>query len=62
MVPLEPSGKTTGRLDHPKPEDIEENNFKQYLMKMMETLNEKVKNSLREMEEKTNKQTKSEKN
>ena len=55
MVPPEPSGHTTGRLDHPTPEDIEKNDFKHYLMKMMKTLKEEVKNSLKETEEKINK-------
>ena len=55
MVQPEPNRCTTGRLDHPNPEDIEENDFKGYLMKMMETFKEEVKNSLKEMEEKTNK-------
>ena len=47
MVPPEPSGHTTGRLDHPNPEDIEENDFKLYLMKMRETFKEEMKNSLK---------------
>lgn len=46
---------TTGRLDHPDPEDIEGKDFKCYLMKMMETLKEEVKNSLKVKELKTNK-------
>ena len=54
MVTPEHSGHTKERLDHPIPEDIEENNFKCYLMKIMETFKEEVKNSLKEMKEKTN--------
>ena len=50
MVPPEPSRHTTGRLDHPNPEGIEENDFKHNFMKMMETFKEEVKNSLNEME------------
>ena len=49
MVTPEPSGHTTGRLDHPNPE-VEENNFKCNFMKMMKTFKEEAKNSLKEME------------
>lgn len=38
MVTPESREYTTGRLDHPKPEDVEENYFKHYFMKMKETL------------------------
>ena len=55
MVTPELSGHTTGKLDHPNPEEAEENDFKCNFMKMMETFKEEVKNSLKEMEEKTNK-------
>ena len=55
IVPPEPRGHTRGRLDHPDPEDIEGKDFKYYLMKMMETLKEDVKNSLKVKELKTNK-------
>ena len=48
MVPPEPSRHTTGRLGHPNPEDIEEIDFKCYLIKMMETGKEEVKNSIKE--------------
>ena len=54
MVTPEPSSHTTGRLDHPNTE-VEENNFKCNFMKMMETFKQEVKNSFKEMEEKTNK-------
>ena len=55
MITPEPSGHTTERLDHPNPEEAEENDFKCNFMKMMETFKEEMKNSLKEMEEKTNK-------
>lgn len=55
IVPPEMRGHTTGRLDHAVPEDIKGNNFKCYLMKMMETLKEEMKNSLKENELKINK-------
>ena len=54
MVTLETSGHTTERLDHPNPEEAEENDFKLNFMKM-ETFKEEMKNSHREMEEMTNK-------
>ena len=53
MAPPEPSGPTTGRPEHPNPEEAEENNLKYNFMKMIETLKEEMKNSLKEMEEKT---------
>ena len=54
MVTPESSGHTKGRLDHPNPE-VEENDFECNFMKMMYTFTEEVKNSLKEIEEKTNK-------
>ena len=58
-VTPEASGHTTGRLDHPNPEEVKENDFKCNFMRMMETFNKKMKNSLKEMEEKTKKWKKS---
>ena len=55
MVTPETSDHITGRLDYPNSEEAEENNFKHNFMKMMETFKEEMKNSLKEMEEKTNK-------
>ena len=55
MATPESSGHTTGIPEHPTPADAEENNLKYNLMKMVETLKEEMKNSLKEMEEKTNK-------
>ena len=49
MVPPEPCSPTTGRPDHPNPEEIEENNLKNNFIKMIGTL--------KEMEENTNKKT-----
>ena len=40
MVTPEPSGHTTGKLDHPNPEEAEENDFKWKFMKIMETFKE----------------------
>ena len=48
-------GHTTGKLDHPKPEEAEENDFKCNFMMIMETFKEEMKISFKEMEEKTNK-------
>ena len=56
MVTPEPSGHTTGRLDHPNPEEAEENDFKCNFMRMMETFKEERKFFLKELEEKTNKE------
>ena len=55
MVTPEPRGHTKGRLDHPDPEEIEENDFKCNLRKVMEIFKEEMENSLKYMEEKTNK-------
>ena len=55
MVTPEPSGYTTGRPDHPNPEETEENVLKYNFMKLIEILKDEMKNSLKEMEEKTNK-------
>ena len=55
MVIPEPSWHTTRWLDQPNPEEVEDNDTKINFMKMMETFKEEVKNSLKEMEEKTNK-------
>ena len=55
MVIAESSGHTKGRFDHPNPEEAEENDFKCSFMKMMEIFKEEIKNSLKGMEEKTNK-------
>ena len=51
----EPNGPTTGRHEHPNPQKAEENDFKYNFMKMIQSLREEMKNSLKEMEEKTNK-------
>ena len=59
MVPPEPRGQITGRLDNSNPEDIKNHNFKHYLMKIMETFKVEVKISLKEVKER---QTKIERN
>ena len=43
------------KTEQPDPEEAEENNLKYNFMKMIETLKEEMKNSLKEREEKTNK-------
>ena len=47
MLTPEPSGNTTAKLDHPNPEEVEENDIKCNLMKMMENFKQEVKNSLK---------------
>ena len=54
IVTPESSGHTIGRLDHHNTEGAEENYFKCNIMKMMETFKEVMKNSSKEMDEKTN--------
>ena len=51
-VAPEPSGHTTGRPDHINPEEDEENNLKYNYLKIIETLKEEKRDSLKEMEEK----------
>ena len=46
MVTPEPSGHTTGRLNHLNPKEVEENDFKHNFMKMIESFKEKVENGL----------------
>ena len=55
MTTPESSKHETGRLEHPNPEEVEEINFKYNTMKVIETLKPDVRNSLKEMKEKTNK-------
>lgn len=45
---------TTGRPEHPNPEEAEENDLTYEFMKMIETLKDERKNSLKEMEENAN--------
>ena len=52
----EPSGHTTGWLCHANSEEAEENDFKHNLMKMMESIKKEIKNSHKEIEEKTNRE------
>ena len=44
-----------GRLDHPNSEETEKNGFIYNFMRMIVTLKEEVKNSLKEIEEKIDK-------
>ena len=55
MKTPEPSKHTTGRLEHPNPEEVEEIDFKCNIMNVIESLKQDVKNSLKEMDEKNNK-------
>ena len=55
MAPPEPSGPTTGRPEHPNPEAAEESDLHYNFMKKIATLEEEMKNSLKEMEEKKQK-------
>ena len=55
MVTPKSSGPTTGRPEHPNTEEADKNDLKYNFMKMIETLKERMKSSLKEMEEKTNK-------
>ena len=55
MVTPESSEHATGRHEHPNPEEVEEIDFKRNIMKVRETFKQDVKNSLKEMDEKTNK-------
>ena len=59
MVATEPSGHTAGKLDLPNPKETKENNCKCSFIRMMETFKKKMKNSLKEMVEKTNKKLES---
>ena len=49
------SEHTTGRFEHPNPEEVEEIDFRHNIMKMVETIKQDVNNSFKEMDEKTNK-------
>ena len=53
MVTPESREHTTGRLEHHNPEKVEDINFKRNIMKEIETIKQDVKNSLKEMDEKT---------
>ena len=55
MAPPNPSGLTTRRPEHPNPEETEENDLPYNFIKMTEILKEEMKNSLKEMDEETNK-------
>ena len=55
MLTPEYSKHAPARLEHPNPEKVEEINFKRNIMKVIETLKQDVKNSLKEMDDKINK-------
>ena len=52
-APLEISGATTARPEHPNTDEVEENKLKNNFMMIIEVLKEEIKNSLKEMEKKT---------
>ena len=54
-TPTKTSGPTTARLEHPNIDEGEETDLKNDFRRMFEALKEKMKNSLQEMKEKTNK-------
>ena len=54
MITPESSEHTTGRFEHPNPE-VEEIDFKRNIMKVIQSLKQDVKSSLKEMGEKNNK-------
>ena len=58
LITPESSEHTSGRLEHPNPEDVQEIDFKRNIMKMIESLKQDVKNYLKEMEEKNTKSLK----
>ena len=58
MVTPELSGPTTGRPEHPNIEDAIENDLQYNFMKMIQTLKEEMKSSLKEIEKKTTKKWK----
>ena len=58
MATPESSGPTKRKPEHPNPEEAKENILKYNFLKKIESLNEEMKTSLKEMEEKTNKKLK----
>ena len=55
MTTPESSEHAKGRLEYPIPEEVEEINLKRNIMRIIESLIQDVKNSFKEMNEKTNK-------
>ena len=55
MITPESSGHTTGRLEPANPEEVEEIDFKCNIMKVLENIKQNVKNSFKQMDEKTTK-------
>ena len=55
MAPPEPSNPTTAKPEHCNAAETQEDKLKNYFMMMIEALKEETKNSLKEVEEKTNK-------
>ena len=54
-TPTKSSDSTTSRLEHSNTDKAEENDIKNNFRRMIEAFKEVMKNSLKEMEEKTNK-------
>ena len=55
MTPVKPKDPTTARHEKPNIDEAEENYLKNNFRRMFRTLKEEMRNSLKEMEEKTNK-------
>ena len=54
-TPVKPKEATIARLEQPNIDEAEENDLKNNFRRMFEILKEEMRNSLKEMEEKTNK-------
>ena len=54
-IPVKPKDPTTARLEQPNIDEAEENDLKNNFKRKFETLKDEMRNSLKEMEEKTNK-------
>ena len=53
MTPVKPKDPTTARLEQSNIDEAEENDLKNNVKRLFETLKEEMRNSLKEMEEKT---------
>lgn len=55
MASPKTSGSTITRFEHPNTDEAEENGLKNNIRKMIEAIKEKMKHSLKEVKENTNK-------
>ena len=55
MTPVKTKDPTTARLEQSNIDEAEENDLKNNFRRIFETLKEEMRNSLKEMKEKTNK-------